>query len=181
MPGRVPAGLRLSGYATLMDVTPTILDILGIKAKIKFDGQSLFPEMKGRPRRPSVEFYITEATWMRKHGWRTPGWKLIHALEPDFHFKPEVELYNLIEDPEESRNLAEDEPEVVAFLENRMQAWIAKREKETGRTNPMYTNPQWHGAKAVTGPFTSSQQAYDTLHIGDVGTAVRLQARDKKE
>ena len=47
------------------------------------------------------EFYITECTWMRKHGWRTPEWKLIVALEPDFHFKPTVELYNLIEDPDE--------------------------------------------------------------------------------
>ena len=48
------------------------------------------------------EIYITECTWMRKHGWRTPEWKLIEALEPDFHFKPPVELYNLIEDPEEN-------------------------------------------------------------------------------
>ena len=49
---------------------------------------------------------------MRKHGWRTPEWKLIHALEPDFHFKPEVELYNLVQDPEENTNLAEQEPEL---------------------------------------------------------------------
>jgi len=178
MPGRVPAGLRLSGYATLMDVTPTILDILGIPTDLPFDGQSLLPEMQGTPRRPTVESYLTEATWMRKHGWRTPEWKLIRALEPDFHFKPEIELYNLIEDPGESRNLAPDEPEVVEFLQNRMSAWIARREKETGRTNPMLTNPRWHGCKGVTGPFQSSQQAYDSLHIGDVGTAARLQARE---
>ena len=178
MPGRVPAGLRLSGYATLMDVTPTILDILGIPTDLPFDGQSLLPEMQGTPRRPTVESYLTEATWMRTHGWRTPEWKLIRALEPDFHFKPEIELYNLIEDPGESRNLAPDEPEVVEFLQNRMSAWIARREKETGRTNPMLTNPRWHGCKGVTGPFQSSQQAYDSLHIGDVGTAARLQARE---
>ena len=60
------------------------------------------------------EFYITECTWMRKHGWRTPQWKLIVALEPDFHFKPAVELYNLVEDPDENNNLAESEPDVVA-------------------------------------------------------------------
>jgi len=180
MPGRVPAGLRLSGYTSLKDVMPTVLDIMGIKVKLKFDGQSLFPEMKGRRRVPTTEFYLTEATWMRKHGWRTPEWKLIHALEPDFHFKPEVELYNLIEDPEESRNLAEEEPEVVRFLEDRMNAWIARRERETCRHNPIFTNLQWHGASQVPGPFTSAQQAYDTLHIGDVGAAQRLQARGEK-
>ncbi len=120
------------------------------------------------------EFYITEATWMRKHGWRTPEWKLIVALEPDFHFKAPVELYNLIADPEENNNLADDEPEVVAFLQARMEAHIKKREAQTGRTNPMYTNLNWNGKG---GPFKSSQEAYDSMHIGDPEAAKRLQAK----
>ena len=73
------------------------------------------------------------------------------------------------------------EPAVVAFLEARMQAWIAKREKETGRTNPMYTHLHWHGSPNVPGPFESSQQAYDTLHIGNRKAAQKLQARDEKK
>lgn len=180
MPGRIPEGLRFPGYCLLQDVLPTILDVLGVKTKTLFDGQSLYAEMKGKRRRPSTEFYITECTWMRKHGWRTPEWKLIHALEPDFHFKPEVELYNLVEDPEEMHNLAKKEKKIVATLEERMREWIAKREKETGRANPMTTNLTWHGADAIGGPFTSSQQAYDTLHIGDPDAARRLQARGPK-
>jgi hypothetical protein len=117
---------------------------------------------------------------MRKHGWRTPEWKLIIALEPDFHFKPPVELYNLVEDPAENNNLAEREPEVVALLKGRMEAWIARREKETGFTNPMLTQGDWHGREGV-GAFKTSQQAYDTLHIGDVSQAVRLQAKSREE
>jgi arylsulfatase A-like enzyme len=173
MPGRVPAGLRLAGCTTLMDVMPTILDILGIRTKLEFDGQSLYGEMKGKARVPTREFYITECTWMRKHGWRTPQWKLIHALEPDFHFKPEVELYDLIADPEEANNLARKEPKVAAMLEERMQAWIARRERETGRTDPIYTNLQWHGSKAVEGPFQSSQQAYEELYVGPIRDETR--------
>ena len=178
LPGRIPAGQRISTYTTLINVTPTILDILGIDAGVDFDGESLAGEIDGRPRRGDDEFYITECTWMRKHGWRTPQWKYIHALEPDFHFKPEIELYDLVNDPSESVNLAEQEPKVVKTLEGRMQAWIAKREKETGRTNPMLTNTHWHGVESVPGPFESSQQAYDSLHIGDPETARRLQARE---
>ena len=56
------------------------------------------------------EFYIRRMHWMRKHGWRTPSWKLMIALEPDFHFKPEIELFNLVEDPNEDNNLAEERP-----------------------------------------------------------------------
>ena len=115
---------------------------------------------------------------MRKHGWRTPEWKLIIALEPDFHFKPEIELYNLVEDPHEDNNLAEKEPDVVALLRSRMEAWIAKREQEEGITNPMLTQGDWHG-QAGTGAFTSSQQAYDTLHIGDPSQAAKLQAEPR--
>ena len=175
MPGRVPAGLRLNGNCLLQDVMPTVLDILGVKTKTPFDGQSLLPEMNGKPREPSTEFYITECTWMRKHGWRTPDWKLIHALEPDFHFKPEVELYNLVDDPAEYNNLATQEPKIVQMLEERMHAWIADREKQTGRPNPMVTNLNWvEGA-----PFKTSQEAYDTVHIGDIGAAVDLQAKSQ--
>ena len=81
-------------------------------------------------------------------------------------------------DPNEDQNVAEQEPRVVASLKERMHAWIAKREAETGLPNPMETNLNWHGARDHDGPFTSSQQAYDTLHIGDPGAAARLQARD---
>ena len=179
MPGRVPAGLRISGYTAMKNVCPTILELMGIETDIAFDGQSLVGEMNGQPREPDDEFYITECTWMRKHGWRTPKWKYIHALEPDFHFKSEIELYDLEGDPEELTNVAEESPDVAAELEKRMQGWIAKREKETGRENPMYTNLQWHGCKDVPGPFESSQQAYDTLHIGDPEAARKLQAGEK--
>ena len=174
-PGKVPAGLRFSDFCQQKDVTPTILDLMGIKTDIACDGGSLVPLMKGEPRTIEPEFYITEATWMRKHGWRTPEWKLIHALEPDFHFKPEVELYNLITDPEENHNLAEQEPELVKLLEARMQAHIARREKETGRRNPIYTNLNWNGRGA---PFPSSEEAYNKLYIGSPDAAKGLQARE---
>jgi len=119
--------------------------------------------------------YITEATWMRKHGWRTPEWKLIVALEPDFHFMPSVELYNLIDDPEEYNNIADKEPEVVKFLTERMEAHIKKREGETGRINPMETYAKlWN---PLGRPFESSEESYNTLYIGDPETARKLQQK----
>lgn len=174
-PGRVPEGARFDHYCQLKDVTPTILDLLGIETDIAFDGRSLVPLMRGEWREPEPEFYITECTWMRKHGWRTPEWKLIVALEPDMHFKPPVELYNLIKDPEENNNLADEEPGVVRMLKERMDAHIARREKETGRTNPIFTNLNWHG-KGVQ--FKTPQEAYDTLYLGSPKEARDLQAKE---
>ncbi|MCB0162298.1 MAG: sulfatase, partial [Caldilineaceae bacterium] len=101
------------------------------------------------------------------------------ALEPDFHFKPPVELYNLVEDPGETVNLAETYPDMVDTLTARMNAWIAKREAETGLPNPILNQPGWHGKEGID-YFESSQQAYDMLHIGDPNQAARLQAESRK-
>ncbi len=178
-PGKVPAGKRVSGFSQHKDLVPTLLELAGIECAEKFEGVSLIPLANGEVASHESEFYITECTWMRKHGWRTPHWKLIVALEPDFHFKPEVELYNLIEDPAENSNLAASQPEVVALLRGKMEAWIAKREGEEGIVNPMLTQGDWHGHTGV-GPFNTSQQAYDTMHIGDPGAAAKLQAESRE-
>jgi arylsulfatase A-like enzyme len=168
-------GGRFADYCQLKDVMPTVLDVMGIDSGIKFDGRNMMTVVNGGAFEQESEMYITEATWMRKHGWRTPEWKLIAALEPDFHFKKPVELYNLINDPDENNNVADKEPEVVKFLTERMNAFIAKREKETGRTNPMITNAaKWNGFGKA---FESSEEAYNSMHIGDPAEAQRLQAK----
>ncbi|MCC6169710.1 MAG: sulfatase [Caldilineaceae bacterium] len=179
-PGVMPAGRRVKGYNQHKDLVPTLLELANItRDDIQFDGRSLMKLMRGEATTFDSEMYITECTWMRKHGWRTPEWKLIIALEPDFHFKPEVELYNLVQDPEETHNVAADEPEIVALLKARMDAWIAQREAETGLPNPIHHQGDWHGKEGV-GAFKSSQQAYDTLHIGDPNQAARLQSRSRE-
>jgi arylsulfatase A-like enzyme len=178
-PGHLPAGRRVAGYNQHKDLVPTLLELAGIaRDEIAFDGRSLLPMLRGEVASHESEFYITECTWMRKHGWRTPQWKLILALEPDFHFKPAVELYNLVEDPQENNNLAESQPQVVAALRERMDAWIEQRERATGLPNPIHHQGDWHGQEGV-GAFASSQQAYDTLHIGDPAQAARLQAKSR--
>ena len=178
-PGRVPAGRRVAGYSQHPDLVPTLLELARLDAGIAFDGQSLMPLARSEVASHRSEFYLTECTWMRKHGWRTPHWKLIVALEPDFHFKPPVELYNLVEDPAENANLAESRPDVVALLKGRMEQWLAKREKETGLPNPIMHQGDWHGHAGV-GSFKTSQQAYDTLHIGDPAQAAKLQSESRK-
>jgi len=179
-PGKLPAGMRVQGYNQHKDLMPTLMQLMRIRPKLKFDGRSLMQLVNRKRDHLDQEFYITECTWMRKHGWRTPEWKLIVALEPDFHFKPSIELYNLFQDPEENHNLAEKEPEVVAMLAARMSRFIARRERQTKRTNPMLTQGAWHGHEEVGSAFESSEQAYKVLHIGDPKQAAKLQAKARK-
>ena len=185
-PGKVPAGGRVGGYNQHKDLVPTLLELMeltpeevGLSEGQRFDGRSLMPMVRGEVPSHEGEFYITECTWMRKHGWRTPHWKLIVALEPDFHFKPPVELYNLVEDPGENTNLAESQPEVVSMLRERMERWIAQREGETGLESPIMHQGDWHGHEGV-GAFETSQQAYDTLYIRGPRQAAELQAKSRE-
>ena len=175
-PGNLRGGVRVPEICQHKDIVPTLLDIMGIDAGIDFDGRNLMPLVQGGTVESETSMYLTECTWMRKHGWRTPEWKLIVALEPDFHYKPEVELYNLVDDPAENVNLAEIRPEIVEKLRAEMLAHIEKRTGATGREAPIHTNTNWnsHGV-----PFTSSDEAYNSLHIGSVAKAKQLQEQKK--
>ena len=178
-PKKVPAGKRVTGFNQHKDLVPTVLELADINPNVDFDGRSLMKLVRGEVPSFESEIYLTECTWMRKHGLRTPQWKLIVALEPDFHFKPEVELYNLTEDPLENANVADSHPDVVELLQGRMNASIQKREAETGLPNPIHHQGDWHGHEGV-GAFETSQQAYDTLHIGDPAQAATLQAQSRE-
>ena len=139
-PDKLPRGKRIKGYVLQQDLVPTILELLGhdeALRELKMDGKSVLPLTSRERPADYSEFYLTECTWMRKRGWRTPEWKFIYALEPDFHNKPPIELYNLVEDPEENDNLAEEEPEVVEALKKNMDKWIKKRMSETGKPDPI--------------------------------------------
>ena len=177
----VPAGFRDRSPSEAKDVMPTLLDLMGIEAPDEsFDGSSLVARLSG-PREAShrgLGLYLTEATWMRKHGWRTAEWKLIEALEPDFHFKPPVELYDLIRDPGETVNMAAERPDVVQALRTRLTSHIQRREHETARPSPIHAATDWHGLNR--GPFSSSEDAYTTLHIGSIQAAQQIQDQERE-
>jgi arylsulfatase A-like enzyme len=144
-PGRIPEGRRIDGFVRLLDVAPTILDFLGLgdlAHREKMEGQSLLPLLGRSPgdrRGVCSEIYLTECTWMRKRGLRTHEWKIIQALEPDFHNLPPIELYHLPSDPGEQVNLATVRPEVVEWLLGRLRAWVERRTAETGQPDPLET------------------------------------------
>jgi arylsulfatase A-like enzyme len=141
LPGRLPRGRRVGGFVLQQDLAPTVLEIMGHGEKaVGMDGRSALPVIDSVRKGNYLEFYLTECTWMRKRGWRTPHYKLIQALEEDIHGKPPLELYDLVEDPGEDHNIADERPEVVRSLEARMEGWVSKRMRETGNPDPILHN-----------------------------------------
>jgi arylsulfatase A-like enzyme len=133
------AGRGFSDLVTALDLAPTVLDVLGhadLAPIHGMQGRSLAPLAAGAALPPLPAVYLTECTWLRKRGWRTPQWKLIRALESDIYGTPPAELYDLRADPGERHNLADVRPEVVQSLSEAMEAWVARRLAETGLPDP---------------------------------------------
>lgn len=145
LPGRIPPGARVPGFARTVDITPTILDYAGLlDPALRFEGASLRPLLEspgGVSRGTCDEVHLTENTWMKKRALRTHEWKLIVALEPDLHGFPRTELYHLTEDPAEKRNVAKERPEAVRELTRRMREHVKRRAAETGLPDPLSLQP----------------------------------------
>lgn len=139
-PGRIAPGARIDGQVSLIDVTPTLLELAGmpeVREAEAMQGRCLLPLLRGDAGSTWEALYCTECTWMRKRAWRTPDWKLIRALEEDIYGNPMTELYDLKADPGERHNLAESRPEVVRELGDEMDGWVRRRLAATGLPDPI--------------------------------------------
>jgi choline-sulfatase len=109
----VPAGQVIQAQVRSIDVMPTILAAVKIKAGDYLQGVSLWPLIEGsRGLPPESRFALMETIYPRTHlGWselravRTKEWKYIQA--------PQEELYSLLTDPSESRNTVKSDVAVT--------------------------------------------------------------------
>jgi arylsulfatase A-like enzyme/predicted TPR repeat methyltransferase len=113
-PGRVAPGSS-PAPARLIDVAPTILELLGLPPLPGVDGTSLGPVLAGKEAAAEPAYIESYQPWL-SYGWaplravRHRGWKLIDA--------PRRELYDLGADPGEEHNLVTHEPARAAELES---------------------------------------------------------------
>jgi len=136
---RLPDGERkgeIDSIVQHVDIAPTILELAGVKAKVKMSGESLVSLLNDdRPRREEV--VMLESTQQKAIGLRTKRWKLIKYLEetPEGFPKGYLQLFDLKRDPEERVNLAYHELELTKELESRLETLT--KEILCGQENPL--------------------------------------------
>ena len=135
-PGRIPAGRTSNALASMLDVFPTVSRLCGAKAPERpLDGIDIWPLLHGD--KPSIErpplLYFDNwdlqcARWM--------NWKLhiarhntaAYAPAPPggrFSFLlPHPELYNLENDPDESYDVAAENPHIVERIRSQIAQMI---------------------------------------------------------
>lgn len=134
-PGRIPAGTTCDEFATTLDLFPTIAGIIGaeVPADRVIDGKDIWPLLAGEPgaTSPHDVFFCYYNGELR--GVRDRRWKLLFPHRSDtLHGRPggrdgrpapyaqeEVGhwLFDLENDIGETKDVADEHPEVVARLE----------------------------------------------------------------
>ena len=89
---------------SLIDVAPSIIDLLDIRKVETFHGRSLLPLIEGEERTQGHNYIISEEIGSN-FSCRTKNWKYIRYDRINTH-----ELYNLQIDPKEKTNLANEQP-----------------------------------------------------------------------
>jgi len=117
LPGVARAGQRVSSLVSLVDLLPTILDVLGIAAELPGGGRSLRPalaggELPGAPSYAETEFPHSAYGWSPLRSLTTERWKYIRTTRP--------ELYDRERDPCELYNLASARPADARSLEEQL-------------------------------------------------------------
>jgi arylsulfatase A-like enzyme len=111
---RVPLIIAIPGHApvvaedevALVDLGPTLLDLVGVPAPPAFHGRSLLPRVDGKPLEPRPIFaeLLPANAWPKHEVMMVDrGRKITHRIT-DRHY----DLHDLRHDPQQQRNLADD-------------------------------------------------------------------------
>jgi arylsulfatase A len=137
-PGRVEAGKSTNQVLSLNDVFATCAEILGttLPPDAAEDSFSFLPTLLGRSRQPHREHVINHSVG-GEFAYREGPWKLVFKNQSanlnQSRGKPRVvELYNLDDDIGEKKDLAEQEPDKVRYLDAKLRSLVARGSSRPG-------------------------------------------------
>lgn len=120
-------GQVIEQQVELMDVYPTLLDLLGLEPPQGLQGQSLRPLLAGEGRPPDALAFAEHTNISRESkALRSRRLKLIYSYPrhkgPGDHAK--LKLFDLARDPREQHNLAAERAELAARLRSKVETLI---------------------------------------------------------
>jgi arylsulfatase A-like enzyme len=124
-----------SSFATVMDIAPTLLDLAGVQPpeglyqgrKVeRFRGRSMSDYLRGDAAEVHAKDEATGWELFGRRGIRQGDWKAIFITPPEG--PGEWQLYNLIDDPGETNDVAQANPETLSALLSLWEVYV----KETG-------------------------------------------------
>ncbi len=120
--GHLAEGVVVDDAVSLVDLYPTVADLLGLDFPANTSGASLAPLLRGdvMPGRPVIAATYRPESFSDKRAIVLDGFKYIHSWKDD---QESEELYDVINDPGELENLSQSHPGVV----DRLRLELARR------------------------------------------------------
>ena len=126
-PGRVSARHRVEEPVGIIDIAPTLLELMGLPALEAAEGRSLAAQLGGK--RGDDERFVYAETLMPRLEF---GWSELRMVQNDrykYIEAPRPELYDLRADPDEMQNLVEREPELTVEMAALLGEWIGSADE----------------------------------------------------
>ncbi len=125
-PGLTRDPVRVGRVASAVDLTPTVLDLLGLPASAnEYQGRSLLDP------RPAMALFCTDYA-LTYAGLRDGRWKFLHEIESG-----RSQLFDLGADPDEANDLAAEYPERVTAYRDHVLNWCASQKYHILRRGPL--------------------------------------------
>lgn len=126
-PSRINPGVITRTVGWVADFLPTCLELAGAKP-VPTEGRSLVPVLAGHELSPPQDLFFNDGgqqSVIHKGRWKllmNPGWyKITSKQSADV-----LELYDLLNDPAETKNIVSEQPELVKDLQARCANWQRK-------------------------------------------------------
>ena len=123
-PGHIAAGASTRQVFTMMDIFPTLAAAAGVEPRnrLPLDGRNMWSNLVRQRVTPREDlFFAMETSRGLEHAVRRGEWKLIRVVAQDGAARNE--LYRLDDDPMERRDLAAEQPKLVAELAAKVDEW----------------------------------------------------------
>ncbi len=122
---RLGPGTSVKARVRTTDIAPTVLDVLGLEPHARMSGRSLLPLVRGEKEEERV--VVTEGRGSRAI--IAGRWRLVVkegaariVTDGERTRKSDVDLFDLVDDPGERRDVAAKRPEIVAEMKARLDA-----------------------------------------------------------
>jgi choline-sulfatase len=126
-PGVAPAGHRCESLLYNVDLSAALCELLGGEIPSEWDGRSMAPHLRGEPGFERDHVVWGHGLYTVQRAVRTKQ----HLMVKTYHdygypFDP-IELYDIVADPYQSRNIRDDSPDVVEQCTKWLDAWLAEQ------------------------------------------------------
>jgi len=127
-PQNLPSNKVIISQVRLIDIFPTVLDMLKIPISKEVQGESLIPYVEGRENKDLVSYIETVHP---REMFRWADLKGIMNTKMKFIDAPKPELYDLKKDPEEKNNLYQKERQIALRMKEELAELIDKFSSKT--------------------------------------------------